>query len=114
MQEIGNILNLEEEMVPINVSHVSFADDLMLIAEASLDQALIIHDVLAEFCSKSSQKVNLQKSKVFFSKNLRDNTTSELCQVLGMESTHDIGIYLGAPMVYQRATKIHSLSLLRR
>lgn len=72
------------------VSHINFADDLVLIAEASIDQANVIHDVLSKFCSKSGQKVNLKKSKVLFSRNLRDNITSEISQVLGMEATQDL------------------------
>lgn len=52
---------------------MNFTDDLVLIAETSVDQARITQDVLADFCTKSGQKINLQKSKVFFSKNISDN-----------------------------------------
>lgn len=50
-------------------SHVNFADDLVLFAEASTNQTYIINDCLEEFCISSGQKVSRAKSKVFVSKN---------------------------------------------
>lgn len=60
---------------------------------------------MAEFCSKSGQKVNLSKSKIFFSKNLNFQDTEQISQALGIAKTEDIGIYLGAPMIHQRSSK---------
>ena len=47
-------------------SHLFFADDLVLFAEANTENCLAIRDVLQEFCSKSGQKVSEAKSRVFF------------------------------------------------
>ena len=51
-------------------SHVFFADDLMLSAKANTKNCEVILDVLDNFCSLASQKVNLAKSKVLFSSNI--------------------------------------------
>lgn len=39
--------------------HINFADDLASVAEASLEQAGVIQNVVAQFSSSSGQKVNL-------------------------------------------------------
>lgn len=44
------------------LSNLFFADDIILFAEASVDQANIIHDCLTRFCNASGQKVSLPKS----------------------------------------------------
>ncbi|CAA7053604.1 unnamed protein product [Microthlaspi erraticum] len=52
------------------LSHICFADDLILFAEASVSQVQVIRKVLETFCSASGQKVSLEKSKIFFSGNV--------------------------------------------
>lgn len=48
------------------LSHICFADDLILFAEASVSQVRIIRKVLEKFCKASGQEVSLEKSKLFF------------------------------------------------
>ena len=50
------------------------------------------------FCDISSQKVSLHKSKVYFSPNVDPNLWEELCEILGMHSTPNLGKYLGFPL----------------
>ncbi|CAA7060939.1 unnamed protein product [Microthlaspi erraticum] len=52
------------------LSHICFADDLILFAEASFSQIKIIRRILERFCEASGQKVSLEKSKIFFSGNV--------------------------------------------
>lgn len=49
------------------ISHLAFADDLLLFAEANLDQAQIIQATLQNFCLSSGQKVSQEKTRVYFS-----------------------------------------------
>ena len=48
------------------LTHLFFADDLLLFAEASIDQAYVINAVLENYCRSSEAKVNKMKTKVFF------------------------------------------------
>ena len=50
------------------------------------------------FCEISSQKVNVGKSRVFFSPNLDHNCRQELCNILEFHSTPSLGKYLGFPL----------------
>lgn len=49
----------------IPISHIFFADDLLLLAEASLDQAEVIMEVLDTFCGSSGEKVSKNKTLTF-------------------------------------------------
>lgn len=52
------------------LSHLFFADDIILIGEASREQVMETKRVLDKFCSASGQCINFQKSSVFFSANV--------------------------------------------
>lgn len=49
------------------VSHLFFADDFVLFAEATLDQVAVVQRILQEFCGASGhkEKVNVIKLKWF-------------------------------------------------
>ena len=79
-------------------SHLFFANDLLLCAEASASCCHTIAKVLDDFCSHSGQKINLTKSKGFFSPNVAPHMRQQLCDILGVASTPDLGKYLGFPL----------------
>lgn len=68
----------EKEWQPIKaskggplVSHLFFANDLLLFGTASNQQAIDMEKILLRFCQISRQKVNNQKSSLWFSLNTR-------------------------------------------
>lgn len=87
------------------LSNLFFADDVVLFAEAKEDQAMVIRECLERFCGASGQKVSLPKSRVYFSNNTDPLVQQEICNKLGMESTQDLGLYLGMPTLTSRVTK---------
>ncbi|KAH9770621.1 reverse transcriptase domain-containing protein [Citrus sinensis] len=87
------------------LSHLFFADDLLLLAEASNDQAQFITEVLDSFCLSSGAKVNKTKTQVFFSHNVLGPTAHALSNELGFTVTADLGKYLGMPLLHGRITK---------
>ena len=50
------------------------------------------------FCSYSGQKINLTKSKGFFTPNVAPHMRQQLCDILRVASTLDLGKYLGFPL----------------
>ncbi|KAL4280777.1 hypothetical protein GQ457_03G021870 [Hibiscus cannabinus] len=52
------------------ISHLFFADDLVLFFEASLDQLDVIQGILGDFYNCSGQSVSIWKTSIFFSHNV--------------------------------------------
>lgn len=80
MKRLGHLINHavnNREWKPVKLSrneqelsHLFFADDQVLFVEASEDQLRVILDYLYTFSQCSGEKINSQKSKIYFSKNI--------------------------------------------
>ncbi|XP_028785542.1 uncharacterized protein LOC114741444 [Neltuma alba] len=85
-----------------SVTHLMFADDLLLFGEATLQQIKVVKDCLRRFGEASGQKVNFAKSAILFSKNVSANKKESLAREAGFRVTEDLGIHLGVPTYYGR------------
>lgn len=85
-------------------SHLFFADDLVIFAKADSKNCTNIRETLDSFCALSGLKINLRKSKVYFSPNIDLEQCSVLSEVLGFSSTPNLGKYLGFPLKHSGAT----------
>lgn len=56
------------------LSHLFFVDDLMLFFKDSRDQVVVVNNILETFYNFSGNKVNRNKSQVFFSLNTLTST----------------------------------------
>ena len=52
------------------LSHLYFANDLIMFAKVSVEQVQVIKRALEIFCQSSGHKINFGKSCVFFLKNI--------------------------------------------
>ncbi|OMO88024.1 reverse transcriptase [Corchorus olitorius] len=89
------------------LSHLFFADDLILLATATTDNCQVINEVLSHFCECSGQKINLQKSKVFFSKNTPVDVRQNISTSINIPVTDSIDKYLGFPILDKKPKKAH-------
>ncbi|CAL1380726.1 unnamed protein product [Linum trigynum] len=87
------------------LSHLFFADDLILFAEAEGGQIDVIRSCLQDFCSSSGQKVNLSKSAIYVSPNVHRDKAQRLSSRAGITLTDDLGKYLGLKAINGRITK---------
>lgn len=71
----------------LKLSHLAFADDLLIFVGASEDRAEVISNVLNMFCKSSGQKVINDKSWIFFSKNVGWQKRDDISQRLGFSRT---------------------------
>ncbi|CAL8168851.1 unnamed protein product [Prunus armeniaca] len=87
------------------VSHLFFADDLVLFAEATSNQARVLKNCLEVFCQASGQTVNFDKSAIFCSPNTCKEIAKEISCICGSPLTEDLGRYLGMPLLHSRIDK---------
>lgn len=86
-------------------SHLMFADDFVLFAEATMEQVHVIKMCLNLCCTSLGQKVSNDKTWVFFSKNVHWRVWNELSDAMGFQRMDDLGKYLGVPILHKRVTK---------
>lgn len=79
-----------------------FADDSYLYCKASLEEASHMLRLLQTFENASGQKVNVLKSSVFFSSNVKTQEKAQLCSLLNMEEVGEDCRYLGLPNMIKK------------
>ncbi|KAE8691145.1 hypothetical protein F3Y22_tig00110893pilonHSYRG01320 [Hibiscus syriacus] len=86
----------------LSISHLFFADDLMLYAKADLHHAEIIEKTLKEFGYFLGHKVSKRKTRIYFSPNTTISTKSSILSCLGFQEVESMGKYLGVPVLHRR------------
>ncbi|KAF7844993.1 ribonuclease H [Senna tora] len=89
----------------ITITHLMFADDLLLFGEATSEQATYIKDCLDRFCLITGQRINASKSSIYFSKNTKDEVANDILTLKGFKRSQEIGRYLGANITSGRQRK---------
>ncbi|KAB2601993.1 hypothetical protein D8674_002998 [Pyrus ussuriensis x Pyrus communis] len=87
------------------ISHLFFADDTLLFLRADMKNCRNLRNLLDNFCVASGQKVNLEKSSVFFGANVPKVTADQMGNALGMKVVINPGTYLGVPTIWGRSKK---------
>lgn len=87
------------------VSHLLFADDSFLFFQASTEESTNIKRLLRKYEECSGQSVNLQKSGIYFSTNVRRDKQLELSAILGVHNEITNTKYLGLPSLVGKSKK---------
>ncbi|MCH87793.1 ribonuclease H, partial [Trifolium medium] len=82
-----------------HISHLMFADDLLLFGKATEKQMECTMRTLDKFSKMSGQMVSLEKTRIYFSKNVDAQTRRRLVRQSGFQETSNIGKYLGVPLI---------------
>ena len=81
----------------LRVTHLFFADDSLLFAKANRRESERVKNVLQLYEECSGQKINFDKSTLFFSSNTSDQTKFELKELFRVKATMNLEKYLGLP-----------------
>ncbi|PKU74732.1 Putative ribonuclease H protein [Dendrobium catenatum] len=82
------------------VTHLMFADDLLVFGSATTANANTLNSILNNFASVTGLKVNPQKSSIMLSKNSPQDV--EICTILNVQQSHNPIKYLGLPIFYKK------------
>lgn len=84
------------------ISHLLFADDMVLFSEVNMEQINVIKDFLENFSKLSGQRVNFHKSSIFFSPHVEEDRAMAITSAACIPRVTDLGKYLGTPSVHGR------------
>lgn len=70
--------------------------------------------ILVEFCGASGQRMNKNKSRIWFSPNTPQYLRNSICSEFGVVAMLDLGIYLGVPLIHGRNKWQHFKFLVER
>ena len=76
------------------LSHILFADDVMLFCKASTEQVKVVMDTLEEFCSASELKIDTLKFKAMCSRMIQGERKCEIQDISTIKFVADLGDYL--------------------
>ena len=85
-----------------HLSHIFFANNLILFVEATKYHIRNIMGCLQQFCNGSAQRVIFQNSSIFFSKNVETTVAEEISNILSIPVTANLGRYLILPSIHGR------------
>nr|DAD35793.1 TPA_asm: hypothetical protein HUJ06_006433 [Nelumbo nucifera] len=84
------------------VSHMMFADDLVIFGKATIHELETIKKALQIFCCSLGQEVNYAKSGILISKNVHHHLRNMLVHFLKVKCISQRDKYLGAPLLISR------------
>jgi hypothetical protein len=87
----------------LRLNHLFFADDSLLFCKANFNEWTNIQDILSVYEKASGQKVNREKTSIFFSRNTRVETKSYILEIARVNSTTQFEKYLGLPALIGRS-----------
>lgn len=66
-----------------DLSHLFFADDLVILGKVEMDQVLLLKEILNSFCDFFGHKISSMKSNIFFSKGVNTILGDQISQLFG-------------------------------
>lgn len=94
------------------ISHLFFTNDSLLFCRAKMSDVQTIQIILTQYEVASGQKVNREKTKLFFGKGVAKAVKESLKDFLGVPKIREYEKYLGLPAVVNKNKK-ESLSFIK-
>nr|POF02849.1 hypothetical protein CFP56_10907 [Quercus suber] len=99
----GNISGAKPSIRGLAITHVMYADDIVLFSKATKNDAKRLADCLEKYCTWSGQSINRGKFGIFFSKHTGPNSRRAIRQQFNMKRLKKDAVYLGAPLFLSRS-----------
>jgi hypothetical protein len=96
-------INMARRCPPI--SHLLFADDVIIFSKANTGKAGVILKCLSSYSSWSGQHINMSKSAIFFSRNCKSSIKEAVNGILYLPLLPSRAKYLRIPLFMHRSKK---------
>jgi hypothetical protein len=96
------------------LSQLLFADDVLLFTTAKNSQLRFISDLFDRFSRASGLKINLSKSRAFYSAGTPQSKINKLTSITGIRSTTSLDKYQGFPILNGRAKQSDFLFIIEK
>uniref|UniRef100_A0A2N9I4W7 Reverse transcriptase domain-containing protein n=1 Tax=Fagus sylvatica TaxID=28930 RepID=A0A2N9I4W7_FAGSY len=80
-------------------SHLFFADDSIIFCRAKIEECRALREILKLYEDASGQKLNMEKTSLFFSANTPEAVKEEIQTEMGVLSMNQMEKYLGLPPI---------------
>ena len=97
-----------------SLSHLFFAGDALFFFKAIPKNCWFLKSLLQEFCEKSGELINYEKSQVMFSPNTPRRFIKLMRKPLGVKNSNSFGTYLGCLWKLMGDTPLPSMKSMRR
>lgn len=84
------------------ISHLMFADDLLMMFKANKEEVLAFKRTLDMFFGWFGQEANVNKSSILFSKNTTKENRVAIRSIIGFKDMPKVSVYLGNSLLYSR------------
>ena len=74
-------------------------------SKATLEEAQAIKTILYDFCQQSGQTPNLQKSSIYFSRNVPNHIKNQIKGIFPIPNLQANTMHLGHPMIFSHRDK---------
>lgn len=88
-----------------SVNHLFFADNCVLFGDASCEGAEVVRAIIHEYETVSGQRVNFEKSLIYFAANVVSSVQKDIVNLLRVRLASNPEKYLGLPMMVGRRKK---------
>ena len=96
------------------ITHLFFADDSFLFSRATSNECNKLKEILCMYESASGQKINTEKSSIFFSPNTPQELKDKIANILGPMNDSIHTKYLGLPSIIGRSKKLVFADILEK
>ena len=93
-----------------SISHIIFVDDIVIFLYANFSKAIQLCEVFQTYENWFGQKVNVEKSRIFFSKNTSRDTRKCIMKALQVDRLRPNINYLAIPL-FLSASKVRDFQV---
>lgn len=98
----GNLHSIKVDRNSPSVSHLMYANDMLVMARADKEEAESFKKSFDIFCHWSGHEANMEKSSIFFSKSIKRCDKKKILECTGFKDMGNNSIYLGNALIMGR------------